>query len=158
MTCVRSRNNIELQAVQLPIKNNPRRQHCSCHVPLFRHGDCRSAFRLVASMWQASRTGITPESALSPRPTQLGEISVCVSNATPQIEAHREANHEGKSYEHTHTRTYSVYEGEEEEFYKLLPANKADHLCQLWQSCSDLHKIQTAYDIVDNPMCVCHSA
>ena len=26
-------------------------------------------------------------------------------------------------------------EEEEEEFYKLLPANKADHLCQLWQSC-----------------------
>ena len=40
---------------------------------------------------------------------------------------------------------------EEEEFYKLLPANKADHLCQLWQSCSDLHKIQTVYDIVENP-------
>ena len=36
---------------------------------------------------------------------------------------------------------------EEEEFYKLLPANKADHLCQLWQSCSDLYKIQTVYDI-----------
>ena len=42
-------------------------------------------------------------------------------------------------------------EEEEEEFYKLLPANKADHLCQLWQSCSDLHKIQTVYDIVENP-------
>ena len=40
---------------------------------------------------------------------------------------------------------------EEEEFYKLLPANKADHLCQLWQSCSDLHNIQTVYDIVENP-------
>ena len=40
---------------------------------------------------------------------------------------------------------------EDEEFYKLLPANKADHLCQLWQSCSDLHKIQTVYDIVENP-------
>ena len=39
----------------------------------------------------------------------------------------------------------------EEEFYKLLPANKADHLCQLWQSCSDLHKIQTVHDIVENP-------
>ena len=38
-------------------------------------------------------------------------------------------------------------EEEEEEFYKLLPANKADHLCQLWQSCSDLHKIQTVYDM-----------
>ena len=42
-------------------------------------------------------------------------------------------------------------EEEEEEFYKLLPANKADHLCQLWQSCSDLYKIQTVYDIVENP-------
>ena len=42
-------------------------------------------------------------------------------------------------------------EEEEEKFYKLLPANKADHLCQLWQSCSDLHKIQTVYDIVENP-------
>ena len=42
-------------------------------------------------------------------------------------------------------------EEEEEEFYKLLPAKKADHLCQLWQSCSDLHKIQTVYDIVENP-------
>ena len=42
-------------------------------------------------------------------------------------------------------------EEEEEEFYKLLPANKADHFCQSWQSCSDLHKIQTVYDIVDNP-------
>ena len=37
-------------------------------------------------------------------------------------------------------------EEEEEDFYKLLPANKADHLCQ-----SDLHKIQTVYDIVENP-------
>ena len=45
----------------------------------------------------------------------------------------------------------SLEEEEEEEFYKLLPANKADHLCQLWQSCSDLHKIQTVYDIVENP-------
>ena len=26
-------------------------------------------------------------------------------------------------------------------FYKLLPANKTDHLCQLWQSCSDLHEM-----------------
>ena len=42
-------------------------------------------------------------------------------------------------------------EEEEEEFYKLLPANKADHLCQLWQSCSDLHEIQTVYDILENP-------
>ena len=41
----------------------------------------------------------------------------------------------------------SKVDEEEEEFYKLLPANKADHLCQLWQSCSDLHKIQTVYDI-----------
>ena len=32
-------------------------------------------------------------------------------------------------------------EEEEEEDHKLLPADKADHLCQLWQSCSDLHKI-----------------
>ena len=39
-----------------------------------------------------------------------------------------------------------------EEFYKLLPANKADHLCQLWQSCSDLHKIQTVYDNVKGNM------
>ena len=44
-------------------------------------------------------------------------------------------------------------EEEEEEFYKLLPANKenkgaffllqeniSDHLCQLWQSRSDLHE------------------
>ena len=44
-----------------------------------------------------------------------------------------------------------AHEEEEEEFYKLLPANKADHLCQLWQSCSDLHKIQTVYDLVENP-------
>ena len=36
--------------------------------------------------------------------------------------------------------TLSLYIEEEEEFYKLLPANKADHLCQLWQSCSDLHE------------------
>ena len=48
-------------------------------------------------------------------------------------------------------RTYNKEEEEEEEFYKLLPANQADHLCQLWQSCSDLHKIQTVYDIVENP-------
>ena len=40
---------------------------------------------------------------------------------------------------------------EQEAFYKLLPANKADHLCQLWQSFSDLHKIQTVCDIVENP-------
>ena len=32
-------------------------------------------------------------------------------------------------------------EEEIEGFYKLLPANKADYLCQLWQSCSDLHAI-----------------
>ena len=38
---------------------------------------------------------------------------------------------------------------EEEEFYKLLPANKADRLCQPWQSCSDLHKIQAVYVVVD---------
>ena len=29
-------------------------------------------------------------------------------------------------------------EEEDEEFYKLRPANKADHLCQLWQSSSNL--------------------
>ena len=35
------------------------------------------------------------------------------------------------------TRQHGQEEEEEEEegFYKLLPANKADHLCQLWQSC-----------------------
>ncbi len=32
-------------------------------------------------------------------------------------------------------------EEEEEAFYKLLPANKAEHLCQSWQSCSNLHEI-----------------
>ena len=42
---------------------------------------------------------------------------------------------------------------EEEEFYKLLPANKADHLCQLWQSCSDLHKIQTVRDVTIQRPC-----
>ena len=31
--------------------------------------------------------------------------------------------------------TYGEGEEEEEGFDKLLPANKADHLCQLWQSC-----------------------
>ncbi len=30
---------------------------------------------------------------------------------------------------------------EEEEFYKFLPANTADRLCQSWQSCSNHHKI-----------------
>ena len=32
---------------------------------------------------------------------------------------------------------------EEEEDYKLLPANKADHLCCLEQTCSNLFEIQT---------------
>ena len=32
----------------------------------------------------------------------------------------------------------SFHESKKKEFYKLLPANKADHLCQL---CSDLHEI-----------------
>ena len=42
---------------------------------------------------------------------------------------------------------------EEQEFYKLLPANnlKTDLLYQLWQSCSNLHKIQTVYDIAETP-------
>jgi len=30
---------------------------------------------------------------------------------------------------------------EEEGFYKFLPANTADRLCQLWQSCSNHHEI-----------------
>ncbi len=30
---------------------------------------------------------------------------------------------------------------EEEGFYKFLPANTADRLCQSWQSCSNHHKI-----------------
>ena len=34
---------------------------------------------------------------------------------------------------------------EEEGFYKFLPANSADRLCQSWQSCSNHHKIWTAY-------------
>ena len=42
---------------------------------------------------------------------------------------------------------------EEEEFHKFLPAHKikADHLCQLWQSCSDLYQLQTVFDIAENP-------
>ncbi len=32
-------------------------------------------------------------------------------------------------------------EEEEEGFYKFLPANTADRLCQSWQSCSNHHKI-----------------
>ncbi|DBA96010.1 TPA: hypothetical protein ACH3X1_001514 [Trebouxia sp. C0004] len=32
-------------------------------------------------------------------------------------------------------------EEEEEGFYKILPANTADHLCQSWPSCSDHHEI-----------------
>jgi len=32
-------------------------------------------------------------------------------------------------------------EEEEEGFYKFLPANTADRLCQLWQSCSNHHEI-----------------
>ena len=51
---------------------------------------------------------------------------------------------------HDSVVTYSTCE-EGEEFYKLLPANKADCLRQLWQSCSDLHRIETVYDIVENP-------
>ena len=42
-------------------------------------------------------------------------------------------------------------EDEEKEFYKLLPANKAGHLCQSWQSCSNLHEIQTVYYVLGNP-------
>ena len=42
----------------------------------------------------------------------------------------------------------SFTEEKEEEFCKLLPANKANHLCQLWQSCSDLHKVQTICAVV----------
>jgi hypothetical protein len=34
----------------------------------------------------------------------------------------------------------AVFE-EEEGFYKFLPANTADRLCQLWQSCSNHHEI-----------------
>jgi len=32
-------------------------------------------------------------------------------------------------------------EEEEEGFYKFLPANTADRLCQSWQSCSNHHEI-----------------
>ena len=63
-------------------------------------------------------------------------LAVCTSNSSPHLEQADDVQHGCE---------------EEEEFYKLLPANKADHLCQLWQSCSDLHKIQTVYDIVENP-------
>ena len=33
-----------------------------------------------------------------------------------------------------------LLEEEEEGFYKILPANTADHLCQSWQSCSNHHE------------------
>ncbi len=35
----------------------------------------------------------------------------------------------------------SGFAEEEEGFYKFLPANTADRLCQLWQSCSNHHEI-----------------
>jgi len=35
----------------------------------------------------------------------------------------------------------SGLEEEEEGFYKFLPANTADRLCQSWQSCSIHHEI-----------------
>jgi len=35
----------------------------------------------------------------------------------------------------------SKQEEEEEGFYKFLPANTADRLCQSWQSCSNHHEI-----------------
>ena len=36
---------------------------------------------------------------------------------------------------------HATAEEEEEGFYKFLPANTADRLCQLWQSCSNHHEI-----------------
>ena len=36
-------------------------------------------------------------------------------------------------------------------FYKILPANTADHLCQSWQLCSNHHEVQTVYYVVKNP-------
>ena len=35
----------------------------------------------------------------------------------------------------------ALQEEEEEGFYKFLPANTADRLCQSWQSCSNHHEI-----------------
>jgi len=42
-------------------------------------------------------------------------------------------------------------EEEEEGFYKFLPANTADCLCQSWQSCSNHHEIWTVYYVLENP-------
>ena len=42
------------------------------------------------------------------------------------------------------TDEYALDQLEEEEekgFYKFLPANTADRLCQSWQSCSNHHEI-----------------
>ena len=44
-------------------------------------------------------------------------------------------------------------EEEEEGFYKILPANTADHMCQSWQSCSNHHEVQTVYSVCCKP---CH--
>ena len=43
-----------------------------------------------------------------------------------------------------------VYAIEEEEFYKLRPANKTDHLCQSWQYCHMFMKFRV-YNVIQNP-------
>lgn len=43
-----------------------------------------------------------------------------------------------------------------EEAYKLLPANKFHHLCQSWQSHSDLHGLRHGCELFEQHYDVCH--
>ena len=64
---------------------------------------------------------------------------------TFDISAHNQ--HELNSLAVSEHTSHVLAMDEEEEHYKLLPASKADHLCQFWQSCSDLHLIQTVCEM-----------
>ena len=45
-------------------------------------------------------------------------------------------------------------EEEEEEFYKLRPANKTDHFVPIMAILSYVHEIQTVYNVVQNPQMI----
>ncbi len=61
----------------------------------------------------------------------------CVSGGG--LKAH--ANGRAGSRRRTKRKCRNHLEEEEEGFYKFLPANTADRLCQSWQSCSNHHEI-----------------
>ena len=70
--------------------------------------------------------------------TDVGDLQACVEIYLVRTLALQHSTRRTEMIIHTYS-FISIEEEEEEEFYKLLPANKADHLCHRMARTTDVY-------------------